>query len=44
MLSIHRLHPYFGYLRMTAALRKEGFLVNHKKGIPTHEKMGNSVG
>lgn len=31
ILAIHRLRPYFGYIRMCTALRKEGLLVNHKK-------------
>jgi len=31
ILATHRLHPDFGYKRMRTALRKEGFLVNHKK-------------
>ena len=31
MMAIHRLHPYYGYLRMTTALRKEGMYVNHKR-------------
>jgi transposase-like protein len=31
IMAIHRLRPYYGYLRMTVALRKEGFLVNHKR-------------
>lgn len=31
LLAIHRIHPYFGYLRMTVALRREGIRVNHKK-------------
>lgn len=40
MLSIHRLHPYYGYLRMTIALRKEGFFVNHKKVYRLMRKLG----
>lgn len=28
LLDIHRVHTYFGYLRMTVALRKEGLRVN----------------
>jgi Transposase and inactivated derivatives len=31
ILAIHRLRPYFGYIRMSTALRKEGLLVNRKK-------------
>ncbi|WP_434954064.1 IS3 family transposase, partial [Paenibacillus polymyxa] len=40
MLSIHRIHPYFGYLRMTVALRREGILVNHKKVYRLMKKLG----
>lgn len=29
LLAIHRIHPYYGYLRVTVALRREGFRVNH---------------
>lgn len=29
--SIHQLHPYFGYKRMTRALSREGIVVNHKR-------------
>jgi putative transposase len=31
ILAIHRLRPYFGYIRMRTALRKEGLRFNHKK-------------
>jgi len=31
ILAIHRLRPYFGYIRMCTALRREGLLVNRKK-------------
>ncbi|QDX91264.1 IS3 family transposase [Brevibacillus laterosporus] len=31
MMAIHRVHPYFGYPRMRIALRKKGFIVNHKR-------------
>ena len=30
ILAIHKLHPYFGYKRMTRALSREGIVVNHK--------------
>ena len=30
-MAIHFAHPYFGYPRMTTALREAGYLVNHKK-------------
>lgn len=31
LLAIHRSRPFYGYPRMQAALRKEGFHVNHKR-------------
>jgi len=31
IMAIHRLHPYYGYIRMTTALRKEGLQINHKR-------------
>jgi putative transposase len=31
ILAIHRLRPYFGYIRMRTALGKEGLVINHKK-------------
>ncbi|WP_435368038.1 IS3 family transposase [Paenibacillus pasadenensis] len=31
ILAIHRLRPYFGYIRMSTALKREGLLVNRKK-------------
>lgn len=31
ILAIHRIRPYFGYIRMRTALRREGIFVNHKK-------------
>jgi putative transposase len=31
ILAIHKLHPYFGYKRMTRALSREGMVVNHKR-------------
>jgi len=31
IMAIHRLHPYFGYPRMTVALKREGIHVNHKR-------------
>ncbi|MCM3340618.1 IS3 family transposase [Paenibacillus sp. MER TA 81-3] len=30
IMAIYRLHPYFGYLRMTVALKLEGIHANHK--------------
>jgi hypothetical protein len=31
IMEIHRLCPFFGYPRMSIALRKAGFWVNHKR-------------
>ncbi|WP_429898917.1 IS3 family transposase [Gottfriedia sp. S16(2024)] len=31
ILAIYKIHPYFGYKRMTKALKREGILVNHKR-------------
>jgi putative transposase len=31
ILAIHRLHPYYGYIRMRTALQREGLLINQKK-------------
>lgn len=31
ILAIHSIHPYYGYRRMTIALKREGFEVNHKR-------------
>ncbi len=31
LLAIHKIHPYFGYKRMTRALSREGIIVNHKR-------------
>ncbi|MBD7970493.1 IS3 family transposase, partial [Paenibacillus gallinarum] len=30
LLAIHQVHPYYGYLRMTVALQREGYRINHK--------------
>jgi transposase InsO family protein len=40
ILAIHRLHPYFGYLRMTVALRKEGLSINHKRVYRLMKELG----
>lgn len=40
LLAIHRMHPYFGYLRMTIALRREGIRVNHKKVYRLVKQLG----
>ncbi|MFB7638940.1 IS3 family transposase [Peribacillus butanolivorans] len=31
ILAIHKIHPYYGYKRMTRALFREGIAVNHKR-------------
>ncbi|WP_435892223.1 IS3 family transposase [Peribacillus simplex] len=31
ILAIHKIHPYYGYKRMTRALFREGIVVNHKR-------------
>ncbi|MCM3290737.1 IS3 family transposase [Paenibacillus sp. MER 180] len=31
IMAIYRLHVYFGYLRITVALKREGIHVNHKR-------------
>ena len=33
-------HPYYGYRRITAALRRKGMVVNHKKVAKMMKKMG----
>lgn len=33
-------HPYYGYRRVTAALRRKGMFVNHKKVLKMMKKMG----
>ncbi|WP_373426109.1 IS3 family transposase [Paenibacillus radicibacter] len=40
IMAIHRLHPYFGYLRMTVALKREGLHVNHKRVYRLMKKLG----
>lgn len=40
IMAIHRIHPYFGYLRITTALRREGLLVNHKRVYRLMKKLG----
>lgn len=39
-MAIYRLHPYFGYLRMTVALKREGIHVNHKRVYRIMKKLG----
>ncbi|WP_373458979.1 IS3 family transposase [Peribacillus sp. V2I11] len=31
ILAIHKIHPYYGYKRMTRVLFREGIVVNHKR-------------
>lgn len=38
--AVHAIRPQYGYRRMTWALRREGFLVNHKKVYSLMKKMG----
>ncbi len=33
-------HPYYGYRRVTAALKRKGMVVNHKKVLKIMKKMG----
>lgn len=38
--AIHSLRPFYGYRRMTVALRYEGFIVNHKRVYRIMHKLG----
>lgn len=38
--AIHSLRPFYGYRRMTVALRREGFVVNHKRVYRLMRKLG----
>lgn len=40
ILSIHRVHPYYGYLRITVALRQEGLQINHKRVYRLMKELG----
>ncbi len=40
LLAIHRVHPYFGYLRMSVALRREGLRVNQKRVYRLMKQLG----
>lgn len=40
ILAIHSLRPFYGYRRMTVALRREGFSVNHKRILRLMRKLG----
>ncbi|WP_366125095.1 IS3 family transposase [uncultured Desulfovibrio sp.] len=38
--AIHSLRPFYGYRRMTVDLRREGFIVNHKRVYRLMHKLG----
>lgn len=38
--AIHSLRPFYGYRRMTVALHREGFVVNHKRVYRLMRKLG----
>lgn len=38
--AIHSLRPFYGYRRMTVALRSEGFVANHKRVYRLMRKLG----
>ena len=38
--AIHSVRPFYGYRRMTIALRREGFTVNHKRVCRLMKKLG----
>ena len=38
--AIHSMRPFYGYRRMTVALRCEGFVVNHKRVCRLMRKLG----
>lgn len=40
ILAIHKLRPYFGYLRMVVALNHEGYHVNHKRVYRIMKELG----
>jgi putative transposase len=40
ILAIHRVRPYYGYLRITAQLRREGLRVNHKRVYRLMKELG----
>lgn len=40
ILAIHSLRPFYGYRRMTAALCREGLVVNHKRVYRLMRKLG----
>jgi len=42
--DISREHPYYGYRRITASLRRDKVIVNHKKVLKMMQEMGYKVG
>lgn len=40
ILAIHKLRPYYGYLRMVVALSHEGYNVNHKRVYRLMKELG----
>lgn len=40
ILAIHSIRPFYGYRRMTVALHKEGFVINHKRVYRIMKKLG----
>lgn len=38
--AIHSIRPYYGYRRMTVALHREGFSINHKRVYRVMKKLG----
>lgn len=40
ILAIHKNRPFYGRIRMKTALRKEGFIVNHKKVLRLMRELG----
>lgn len=43
ILAIHKLHPYYGYKRMTGALSREGIVVNHKRVRRLMRELGSNL-
>ena len=40
IIAIHSVRPYYGYRRMTVALNREGFAVNHKRVYRLMRRLG----
>lgn len=40
LVSIHSIRPFFGYRRMTVALRREGYRINHKRVYRLLKELG----